>query len=98
MILDISETPELLMSQSEDNNNDKIIVTDDNLLNIKSIDKYMNRVLSKSDKLTAYNNQIDNQLRAINRLEKIIGSFDKIKDKVIINNSSYLHSRIIIQY
>ncbi len=77
------------MLQSEDNNNDKIIVTDDNVLNVKNIDKYMNVMLTKINNLTEYTRDVDNQIRAINRLEKIISSFDKIKDKVITFNLSY---------
>jgi hypothetical protein len=83
IMLDISESPELLMSQSEDNS--KIVITENNITNIQNLSSYLGKINSKSDKLILLSNQVENELKAINRCEKVISGFDKIKDKVMID-------------
>jgi hypothetical protein len=58
---------------------------DDKLLKVNNIETLYDRIMS-NDKLITLNDNIDNELKAISRFEKIISSFDKIKDKVYNNN------------
>lgn len=80
-LLDISETPELLMSQS----NGKIVLSDDNTTNIRNMLNYMNKNNNQSDRLVALSNNIEKELRVINTGEKMISGINKISDMVKYN-------------
>jgi hypothetical protein len=86
-ILSISEYPEFLTSGSYSEsalNNNKVIYSDNNVINIKNLNSYFDKTLTASniDEINKKVGSIENQLKQIIGYERTLSNMDKYRDKV----------------